>query len=169
MDLYILRHAIAVDRGTPGYDDDSTRPLTSEGAKKMRQAASGMRALELQFELILSSPFLRARQTAEIVAREFGAESALEFSVHLEPGGNSEALIRALIKRGSLKSVLLVGHEPYLSGLISLLVTGGGELALTLKKGGLVKLSASMLRHGRCASLEWVATPGQLRMMARDG
>ena len=166
MDLYILRHAIAVDRGTPGYDDDSARPLTPEGAKKMRQAVRGMRALALEFDLILSSPYVRARQTAEIVAKELGAQARLEFSVHLEPGGDTESLVRSLVKRSSLNSVLLVGHEPYLSGLISILVTGGGEMGLTLKKGGLVKLGVPMLRLGRCASLEWVLTPGQMRMIA---
>jgi len=169
MDLYILRHAIAVERGSPGFDDDSTRPLTEQGAAKMHKAATGIRSLGLEFDLVLSSPSLRARQTAEIVVRELGAEGVLEFSVHLEPGGSTESLIGSLVKRGPLRSVLLVGHEPYLSGLISVLLTGGGDMATTLKKGGLVKLAVPMLRHGRCASLEWAVTPGQLRRIAGEG
>ena len=68
MKLYILRHGIAVEPGTPGYETDADRPLTSEGERKMRQIAGAMEALELSFDLILSSPYLRARQTAEIVA-----------------------------------------------------------------------------------------------------
>ena len=68
MELYILRHAIAVERGSPGFEEDSTRPLTPAGEGKMRQIAKGMRALSVDPDLILSSPYVRARQTAEIVA-----------------------------------------------------------------------------------------------------
>ncbi len=166
MNLYILRHAIAELHDHHQFPDDSLRPLTDEGIKKMKRAAQGMKSLDLTFDLLLSSPYLRAKQTAEIVAEEFRVPSRLEYTVHLEPGGSGEDLIRDLVTRsGSLKSVLLVGHEPYLSGFISNLLTGGETCALTLKKGGLCHLSVSALRWGRCATLQWLLTPGQLRKM----
>ena len=99
-------------------------------------------ALELSFDLILSSPYLRARQTAEIVAAALKARRQLELSDSLTPGGSTKKLVDLV---NSLKpapeSVLLVGHEPYLSGLISLLVSGKESLRRTMKKGGLCKLS----------------------------
>jgi phosphohistidine phosphatase len=167
MELYVLRHAIAVQRGTEGYEQDSDRPLTSKGRQKMEQIASGMQALGLSFDLILSSPFLRARQTADVVADVFGAGKNVELSEHLAVGGDPESLVRELNSRfGSLKSVLIVGHEPYLSSLISVLLAGDPSLGLTMKKGGLCKLSVDSLSYGSCATLEWLLTPRQLRRVS---
>jgi phosphohistidine phosphatase len=163
MDLYILRHAIAVQRGTSGNASDSDRSLTPAGKKKMRCIARGMKALGLEFDLILSSPLRRARQTAEIVAREFKVEKKLEFTPHLEVGGDPERLVRDLADRhGPLKSILLVGHEPQLSCLISVLVFGSDAADVVMKKGGLCKLTADSLCYGRCAMLKWLLTPGQM-------
>jgi phosphohistidine phosphatase len=165
MELYILRHAIAGVRSasTPG---DSQRPLTVEGAEKMRRAARGMRAMELSFDLILSSPYTRAKQTAEIVANVFGLEKKLEFSQTLAANGNPKDLVEELKRRhGKRKSVVVVGHEPYLSRLISLLISGSTSLPITLRKGGLCKLAIDALSYGRCARLEWLLTPRQMRRM----
>jgi len=122
----------------------------------------------LEFDLILSSPYLRAKETAEIVAEVFGMEKKLEISGTLaSEGGNAEDLIEELKrKHGKRKQVLLVGHEPYLSGLIALLISGDRRLAITLKKGGLGKLSVDRLIYGRCASLEWLMTPAQMRKVS---
>jgi phosphohistidine phosphatase len=166
MELYVLRHAIAVERGTPGFVDDSQRPLTDKGAQKMQRVAKGMLALELSFDIILSSPFIRAKQTAEIVADVFRAQKKLEFTPHLEVGGEPKKLIDLINeKHGSDSSILLVGHEPYLSGFISMMIAGTDVLSITMKKGGLCKLSASELRYGKCATLEWLLTPGQMAII----
>lgn len=163
MELYILRHAIAVMRGTEGFPQDPDRPLTDKGRSKLRRVVRGMNALDLSFDQILTSPYLRARQTAEIVAREMGAAKTLESTPHLAPGGDPRALLRQLTsRRAPGERILLVGHEPYLSELISVLVCGDERTAITLKKAGLCKLAAPTLRYGRCASLEWLLTPSQL-------
>ena len=167
MKLYILRHGIAVEPGTPGYAKDADRPLTPEGERKLRQIAEAMEALELSFDLILASPYLRARQTAEIIAEALKARKKLELSDSLTPGGSVKKLVELLNRlQPSPESVLLVGHEPYLSGLISLLVSGKETFAVVLKKGGLCKLSTDSLQHGRCAALEWLLTPKQMALMA---
>ena len=167
MDLYILRHAIAVQRGTPGYEDDSKRPLTGKGAKKMNRIAEGMLALDLSFDVILSSPFTRAKQTAEIVAEVFHAEKKLEFTEHLEVGGDAEKLVDLINDTySSASSVMLVGHEPYLSGLISMLLSGSEDLSITLKKGGLCKLTVTALRYGQCATLDWLLAPAQMTRLS---
>jgi phosphohistidine phosphatase len=166
MDLYILRHAIAGERNASTPGGDSQRPLTVEGADKMLRIARGMKASGLSFDLILSSPSLRAKQTAEIVVNVFGHAKSLKFSSALAADGNPQELVSELRRdHRKRKSVLLVGHEPYLSRLISLLISGSTSLPITLKKGGLCKLSIDALRYGRCASLEYLLTPRQLRLL----
>jgi len=161
MNLYLLRHAKAEDHG-PRYPDDSQRPLTSDGEKEMRRVAKGMHELELKFDLILSSPFVRAKRTAEIVAEVFKYGDP-RFSENLACGGNPRKLIDELTRdHRACENILLVGHEPDLSRMVSLLTTGGGGLRLSFKKAGLCKLKMEKLRADRCASLEWLMTPGNL-------
>jgi len=163
MDLYILRHAIAVPHGTSGYEQDSERPLTKKGKDKMLRIAEGLRAFDLSFDLILSSPFPRAKQTAQIVADVFGAKKVLEYTDHLTVGGDPENLVDEIQKKyADRQSIMLVGHEPYLSGLISVLVSGSANLSITMKKGGLCKLTGDTLQYGRCATLEWLLVPSQM-------
>ena len=166
MNLYILRHGIAVEPGTRGYEKDADRPLTPEGERKLSQIAEAMEALDLTFDLILSSPYLRARQTAEIVTEEFKAAKKLELSDSLTPGGSTKKLVELLNHlQPPPENVLLVGHEPHLSTLISLLVFGEATSAVVMKKGGLCKLATESLKHGRCAALEWLLTPKQMALM----
>jgi phosphohistidine phosphatase len=162
MEIYVLRHGIAVERGTPGYKKDSDRPLTKEGEEKMRQIAAGMLTMELNFDLILSSPYERAAKTARIVAGELNEE--VTFSDALEPEGNPLALI-SQINDEKPQRVLLVGHEPDLSRLISVLVSGSSDAAIEFKKGGLCKMTAGKLSFGQCATLNWLLTPKQLRSL----
>jgi len=168
MNIFILRHGIAVEPGTPGFENDADRPLIPKGERRLRSAASAMKKLELSFDLILSSPFVRARQTAEIVAGELKLKKRIEFFDGLLPGGNPRALIHALNElKPAPENVLLVGHEPYLSWLISLLVSGGADAAaIEMKKGGLCKLEVGELRLGQCARLAWLLTPSQMELMA---
>ena len=162
MNLYIIRHAIAVDEGTPEYEDDSQRPLTDKGKKKMRQIAKGLRALGVGFDLILSSPYVRAKETAEIVADVFKMKKSIEYSENLIPMGDPDLLIAEINEKYSVDSIALVGHEPHLTHLIGLLISENAGADITLKKGGVCNLSADDLHHARQATLEWLLTPGIL-------
>jgi len=162
MNIYIIRHAIAVDRGTPEYEDDSQRPLTDKGKKKMRQIARGLRVLGVDFDLILSSPYVRAKETAEILAEVSKTKADVVFSENLIPMGDPDLLLSEMNEKYSANSVALVGHEPHLSALISLLVSDNASLDIILKKGGVCRLSADDLHHNRKAALEWLLTPGIL-------
>ena len=162
MDIYIIRHAIAVDEGTPGYEDDSQRPLTDKGRKKMRQIAKGLRSLGVEVDLILSSPYVRARETAEIVADVFKMKKKLVFTDNLIPTGEPDLLIAELNEKDSLQRVALVGHEPHLSNLVGVLTSEGKQLDIKLKKGGVCLLSADDLRQEHHATLERLLTPGIL-------
>jgi phosphohistidine phosphatase len=166
VNLYILRHGIAVEPGTPGYAADADRPLVPKGEQKLLKIAKAMGALELAFDLILSSPYLRARQTAKIIAASSKPQKAVELSDLLTPGGSPRKLIESLNRLKPIpEQVLLVGHEPYLSDLISVLISGEPGAGITMKKGGLCKLSAELLRYGRCAALDWLLTPTQMALM----
>jgi len=166
MELYILRHAIAELLTASVRGGDSGRQLTAEGAGKMRRAARGMKAAKMSFDLILSSPYVRAKQTAEIVANVFGLEKRVELLPALTPEGNPKELLDALNRRQRKgKRILLVGHEPYLSRLISVLISGDTRMSIDFKKGGLCKLSAESLEYGQCATLEWLLTPGVMKRL----
>jgi phosphohistidine phosphatase len=167
MELYLLRHGIAVMRDDLDFERDNERPLTPKGKRQLRQIAAAMKKMGLRFDLILSSPYLRAKQTAEIVAEPLKLQKKLAFSDELTPGGNPKALIQQLnATHPNANAVLLVGHEPYLSRLIGLLTTGETNLGMDLKKGGLGKLEIEKLCHSRCATLAWLLTPKQMKMMA---
>ena len=161
MNLYIIRHAIAVDEGTSDYESDSQRPLTDKGRKKMRQIAKGLRNLGVEFDLILSSPYIRAKETAEILADVFKMKKIL-FSDNLIPLGNPELLITEVNEKHSVDSMAVVGHEPHLSTLVGLLAAENAKFDITLKKGGVCYLSADDLHHEHRATLEWLLTPGIL-------
>lgn len=160
MELYVLRHAIADERDPEKYPDDALRPLTAKGIRRMKRIAAGMRTLGIKPDLILSSPYTRARQTAEIAAEALRAGKVLKFSEHLEVAGDARKLVQELkSKYANAASVILVGHEPQLSDCISVLLLGDTQLALTMKKGGLCKLAVDSLKYGRCATLEWLIPP----------
>ena len=165
MEIFLMRHGLAVERGTTGFKDDALRPLTPKGRRQLRKIATAIKKMDLRCDQILSSPLVRAKQTAEIVAAELKLKKCLKFSNARAPGGDAAILLRQLTRmRPSPKRLLLVGHEPDLSRLISRLVTGGLELQLDFKKGGLCKLEVETLRDGKCAKLAWLLTPKQMKL-----
>src|SRR2546423_3039345 len=121
MYIFLLRHGIAVDAGSAGFDKDSERTLTPKGERKLCQVADAMAAQKLSFDVILTSPYVRARQTANIIAEALDLRKKLQEVEHLTPGGSAKKLIETI---NGLKptpaDVLLVGHEPSMSELVSL-------------------------------------------------
>ncbi len=160
MNLYIIRHAIAEEEDPSG--DDSQRALTDKGSRKMRQIAKGLRILGVEFDAILSSPYLRAQETAEILGDVFKMKKQIAFSDNLVPMGDPDLLIAEINEKYSVDSLAIIGHEPYLTTLISLLIGQGSPVDVELKKGGVCRLSADDLHHSHHATLEWLLTPGVL-------
>jgi len=159
MNLYLIRHAIAEEENASG--EDSQRGLTDKGAKKMRLIAKGLRTLGVEFDLIVSSPYLRAVQTSEILSDVFKKKKFV-LSENLMPMGDIDLLIAEINEKYSVNSLAIVGHEPYLSTLVSLLTAGGSPVEMTFKKGGVCYLSTDDMHHTRKATLEWLLTPGVL-------
>jgi phosphohistidine phosphatase len=165
IELYILRHGIAVDPGTPGIADDDRR-LTPEGRKKMRQIAAGLRRLDLQLDRVLTSPLARARATAEIVASELGLRDRIEIATALHAAA-SAASIKTWLNGRSEDRLMIVGHNPSLSELVSLLVSGSGQTPICdLKKGGVAALVRGSATSNRF-DIAWIATPGLIRRLGK--
>ncbi len=165
MNLYVVRHAIAEQRDTSSSEDeDSRRPLTQTGRKKFRQIAKGLRDMDTQIDLILSSPYLRAADTARILQKKLDLDKdKLVMMDDLSPVGDPDRLIKDIAEKyGTIQNIALVGHEPGLSRLISVLLSGDPTLPITLKKGGVCCLTTDKLEYGRCATLEWLLAPAQL-------
>lgn len=160
MNLYLLRHGIAEDREEGKYKNDALRPLTPKGKRKVLQIAKGLKTFDVLFDLILSSPYARAKQTAEIVADVYKARDRLVFTGALAVTGNPAELVEEIRRDYKDKeNILLVGHEPYLSQFISVLLSGNADASITMKKGGLCRLSVETLRYGNCATLDWLLSP----------
>jgi phosphohistidine phosphatase len=163
MELLIVRHGPAGEKedwkktGRP----DSERPLTADGRRKTAAAARGLRELA-SAGLVLTSPWKRARQTAEFVAKQLGAP--LEESEELLPDGSYRALVETLLA-SKMERLAIVGHEPHLSGFITWLLTGGDDRpVLALKKGQAVLLETDG-KPGE-AVLVWSVPPRGLRGLA---
>lgn len=154
--LYFLRHGLA-DR-SEWRGDDFSRPLTARGRQQMMRSAETLSALQLDLELILSSPLARAYQTAEIVAEVLGMRDRLMSDDRLAPGFGPETLRVILAERPTLATLMLVGHEPDFSQTISALIGGG---RIVCKKGGLARVDLPD-GGGLRGELVWLAPPALL-------
>jgi len=160
----IVRHAIAEERDGLRWPDDAERPLTEAGAERFARAARGLARLVPDVDAMLSSPAARAWQTAELLERDAGWP-APEPCDALAVGRAAEAVLAALPGRGF---AAVVGHEPQLSELASLLLAGDSDAAaIELKKGGAVLLACKFGALPGRAVLRWSASPRLLRGLAR--
>jgi len=167
MNLYIVRHAIAVPRGTPGIPDND-RALTRGGIQKMKQVAAGVRRLGYVPELVLSSPLIRARQTAEILLHEFGEAIELRFTQALEPGGSRRDLYREIdsLKEKKIKDLMIVGHQPSLGEIAGEIAFGSARHCIELKKGGVCVIELETTQGTPKGIMTALLTPSILRNIA---
>ncbi len=159
MRIYLIRHSNAVDPGTPGYEEDSQRPLTERGRDKMNKIASALKKMKVKPDLIVSSPYVRARQTAEILAKVMKYKRNICFSDTLIPMGDASEIIGEINEKYDVDELVLVSHEPFISGLIGTLVASNLDTAINIKNGGVCCLSADDLHLERRAVLEWLLPP----------
>jgi len=166
MNLFLLRHAKAQPR-SPKWRPDSKRPLTSEGENSMFDVARGIKALGVSFDVILTSPYVRALRTAEILAEVYESEKLFETARLTPEAGANEILEEVNENFSAAGEIVLVGHEPFLSRLISTLLTGEEGMTMELKKAGFCKLTIEKLVFGKCACLDWLLTPRQLARLGK--
>jgi phosphohistidine phosphatase len=162
--LYLVRHAIAAERGRQ-WPDDTKRPLTHKGAARMRQIVLGLRELGVEFDLVLTSPLVRARQTAELLIAGVRSKPALEMTDALAPGEPPVKVAAMLAKHSGRCSIALVGHEPGLGELAAWLV--GANEPFAMKKGGVCRIDVTALPPARHGHVTWLATPRMLRALGK--
>ena len=148
-ELYLIRHGVAEERGD-AWPDDSKRPLTEEGMSRMRKAARGLSRLGILFDIVLTSPLVRARQTAEIVAGGLAPRPTLANIDALAPGGGFAALMTELEKHVRKPRIALVGHEPDIGELGARLT--GLRRSIEFKKGAICRIEIDDIRPAAPAS-----------------
>lgn len=169
MELYIIRHAIAEPLGAKNEFSDEKRPLTEEGRSRMHEVAKGLKKLGVELDLILTSPLVRALETAEILAGSLGIhKKEIQQTPALAPGAAAEQLFAEIKNRAGAESIAIVGHQPDLGSLISRITqSSGGVLSIQLKKGGIGCITVTETVPTFRGDLVWLLTPKQLRMLAK--
>ena len=172
--IFLMRHGIASDLGVGGVIRDADRPLTPEGRTKLQVMAEGMRRLDLKFNLIFTSPLLRARQTAEVVADVLELQHKVKLLESLAPGkgliGAESGKAEIFMEMGAYNfaRALLVGHQPDLSELTSFMLTGNRNLNTEFRKGALCAIEMTSIPPRGPGLLRWLLQPRQLREIGKD-
>jgi phosphohistidine phosphatase len=165
VNLYLVRHAIAFDADPTQWPDDSLRPLTPEGEKRFRRAARGLREIVAALDVVLSSPWVRAWRTAELLEKEAHWPAPLACEA-LESGRAPAEVLQALQPFAAVESVALVGHEPSLHELASYLLTADtNHVQVEFRKGAVAALQLDEGMRPGAARLLWLAQPKVLRAL----
>ena len=163
-DLYIVRHAIAAERGDD-WPDDSKRPLTDAGINRFKEAVEGLAWLNVGIDEIFTSPLVRAKQTATLLANGLGNKTSVKTLDALAPGHSATQVMSELSRAAKRHRIALVGHEPGLGELAAHLI--GSPRALPFKKGGVCLIAIQGLTSRRAGELIWFLPPKVLRRLQR--
>jgi phosphohistidine phosphatase len=165
IELYLVRHAIAAERG-PNYPDDRERPLTSEGVTRFKQTVEGLRELGVAVDLVLTSPLVRAKHTAELLVSGLSNKPRLEDLAALAPGGRLPAVIEAITKYAKrYRRIALVGHEPDMGEIAAKLLQARGTIEF--KKGAVCCIELDGAMPAGPGVLRWLLPPRALRKLAK--
>jgi phosphohistidine phosphatase len=162
LELYLIRHGIAAVRGEE-YPDDSKRPLTSEGINRLRKEAKALEALAVGFDQIVSSPLVRAKQTADVFAEIMKSRPPVVTADALSPAGTPAAVIQELAKHMRKGRIALVGHEPNMGELAAYLI--GAKVPLPFKKGAVCRIDFAVFPPKGKGQLIWFVPPRLLRKL----
>jgi len=162
--IYLVRHGVAADQG-PEFPNDDDRPLTSEGIERMRVQTAGLKELRVGLDRVLTSPLVRAAQTAEILASGVGCRAPLVAVDALRPGGRYDALMAALGRLGTDRAIALVGHMPSIGEIAARLI--GAEEPLAFKKGAVCCIETDELPPSGAGQLVWFMPPRVLRALGQ--
>jgi phosphohistidine phosphatase len=160
LELYLIRHGAAAERGDD-YPDDSKRPLTSQGIARLRKEAKALDTLGVELAHIIASPLLRTKQTADVLAEHMKGQPSVSTSDALAPAGTPAAVLQELAKHMRKGRVALVGHEPNLGELAARLI--GARTPLEFKKGGICRIDFEVFPPKGTGQLRWFVTPKMLR------
>ncbi|HXW05684.1 MAG TPA: phosphohistidine phosphatase SixA [Vicinamibacterales bacterium] len=163
LELYLIRHGVAAERGEV-YPDDSRRPLTSQGISRLRKEAKALDLLGIAFDQILTSPLARTRQTADVLAESMKSRPPIATADSLAPDGSAAAVVQELSRHVKKRRLALVGHEPNLGQLAGQLI--GSRVPLEFKKGAICRIDLEVFPPKGQGRLRWFVTPRMLRGLA---
>ena len=162
-ELYLVRHAIAAERGEDWPNDDK-RPLTARGVARFKEEVEGLIMLGVAVDEIFTSELVRAKQTADLLATGLPGKPVVKILDALSPGHEPRSVMAQLAKQAHRRRIALVGHEPDLGELAAHLI--GAGRALPFKKGGVCRVDVESLTSRRPSALTWFVTPRLLRKIA---
>jgi len=165
MELIFLRHGLAVDQ-EEWKGDEADRPLTAEGTERTREVVRGLRTLKVRPDVILASPLLRARETAEIAKKGLVTDAKVDLVEELAPAASADRLIGRLADLADKPVVLCVGHEPHISTTISAMVSGKTAATFEVKKAGACCIRFTGTPKAGTGTLLWLLPPKFLRIIA---
>ncbi|HMJ84945.1 MAG TPA: phosphohistidine phosphatase SixA [Vicinamibacterales bacterium] len=154
--LFLIRHGVAEERGD-AWPDDAKRPLSEDGIERFQRSARGLARLDVWIDVVLTSPLVRARQTADIVASAFDPRPSIITIESLAPGGSYAALVADLEKHGRKTRIALVGHEPGIGELGARLI--GSRHSFEFKKGAVCRIDVDEIPPVGPGDLRWFLTP----------
>jgi len=154
--LFLIRHGVAEERGD-AWPDDAKRPLSEDGIERFQKSARGLARLDVWIDVVLTSPLVRARQTAEIVASAFDPRPSIITIESLAPGGSYASLVADLEKHGRKTRIALVGHEPAIGELGARLI--GSRHSFEFKKGAVCRIDVDEIPPVGPGDLRWFLTP----------
>jgi phosphohistidine phosphatase len=166
MKLYLTRHGIALDRIGGAIKNDFQRPLTQAGIDELGLVVKALKRLEVGADLVIASPLIRAKQTAEIIRLGLGTPQALEISEALCPGAPTSDLFKALSQFTAFEQIFLVGHEPDMSRIAGTLLWCGAEFNMPFKKAGIARIDISDVPPSFPGRLKWFLTPKIMSQIA---
>ncbi|MCB9853483.1 MAG: phosphohistidine phosphatase SixA [Phycisphaerales bacterium] len=166
MFVYLIRHAIAEERSPHGHADDAARRLTDRGVSRMKRNVAALDALNVELDAIWTSPLIRARETAELLIQLLRRGGRIDTVDDLAPSGNHAALLARLAASDNSDGVALVGHEPDMGEIASLLLCGEADSVMAFKKGGVACIDFNGGCDPPAGMLQWLLTPRQMRAMA---
>lgn len=162
LELYLIRHGVAEERG-PKYPDDSKRPLTSGGMSDLREAAKGLEELGVSFDLIVTSPLVRTRQTAEIISATLADHPKVVASDALTPEGTTNAAVKEIARHAKKERLAIVGHEPNIGELAAYLI--GAATPIPFKKAAVCRIDFADPPAKGAGELRWFLPPRVLRKL----
>src|SRR5262245_16964192 len=163
-ELYLIRHGVAEERGE-AWPDDTKRPLSEDGIARMRKSVRALAALDVVIDVILTSPLVRTKQTAEIVASSLDPKPPIVTVESLAPGGAHAAILADLEKQVRKTRIGIVGHEPGIGELAARLI--GSRHAVEFKKGAICRIDVEELPPGGPGDLRWFLPPKFLRALKK--
>ena len=163
-ELYLIRHGIAEERGE-AWPDDAKRPLTDRGINRLRKEARALARVGVAFDVVLTSPLVRTRQTADAVAGTFDPRPPIVAIESLAPDGSYQAVVADLEKQSRRTRIAIVGHEPGIGELAARLI--GARRPVEFKKGAVCRIDVDALPPAGAGALRWLLTPKILRALKK--